>query len=377
MIPKKIFLLMVTAILFQSGPYTRIMAQEKGFILSGTLKGAEGIKIYLVSYGDRRKDSSIVKSDGTFIFTGSVPEPKVCYIYGNGIPKSKRIIIENTNISLTGNVSNFDAAVVTGSSEQALYEQMSAFSKWVPDLGYMADLYQKKEAFIRNKDTAALRAVQNLLDDNKRKGEETDEKLFQFIKKHPDAYACAYMVYEKSIGMSQINLTEKQVARFYGILGEKARESYYGKLVGTVLEKRRPFFTGQTIPDLLLTDVSGKEWPLSYFRGKYILLELWTGEPGYSPKNAILKELHAKYKDKNFDIVWMTLPSLYVPFNKEAWINTLVQEGITSNQFVDTKKYQQQYGLNAYTSLLISPSGTILLNTGGEALLQKLADIFK
>jgi thiol-disulfide isomerase/thioredoxin len=60
---------------------------------------------------------------------------------------------------------------------------------------------------------------------------------------------------------------------------------------------------GQPSPDWVLQDVLSKEWRLSDFRGKVVVLKFWTSSCGYC-KLALpeIQKIYEKYKDKNVQV---------------------------------------------------------------------------
>ncbi len=97
---------------------------------------------------------------------------------------------------------------------------------------------------------------------------------------------------------------------------------------GTETAKERPARQGESAPDFVLKDISGKEVTLSQFRGKVILLEFWA--TWCPPCRAAVPELNSvqeKYSGKGLVVLGVSLdegenlPAKLSSFSKEFKVN--------------------------------------------------------
>lgn len=136
---------------------------------------------------------------------------------------------------------------------------------------------------------------------------------------------------------------------------------------------------GKQFIDFSMDDVNGDARKLSDFvgNGKVVLLDFWASWcPPCIRDMPHLVELYARYKDKNFEIVGISLDS-----KKEAWMKGIKDHGITWPQLSDLKYWENSgaklYGVNSIPhTVLIDSNGTIVGKyLRGEELEKKLAEL--
>ena len=135
---------------------------------------------------------------------------------------------------------------------------------------------------------------------------------------------------------------------------------------------------GDPAPDIVLSDLNGKQLSLSSLKGKIVLLDFWASWCGpCRMENPNVVAVYNKYKDKGFTIFSVSLDN-----SKDGWINAIKKDGLTwPNHVSDLKGWQSQgaalYGVRAIpATFLIDKDGNIIAkNLRGPMLEQKLSEL--
>lgn len=165
------------------------------------------------------------------------------------------------------------------------------------------------------------------------------------------------------------------------------KSTSYGKRISAGLDavSAGKVEEGSMAPDFGLTDTQGREFNLSNYRGKWVLLDFWGSWCGPCRKsNPSLVKLYDKYKNKGFHII-----GLAVNDKEENLAKAIKEDGITwrnanLSQNQNGSILPTIYGIKGVPSkFLIDPEGKIVLIEVGydesapDPLAERLAEIFK
>jgi thiol-disulfide isomerase/thioredoxin len=135
---------------------------------------------------------------------------------------------------------------------------------------------------------------------------------------------------------------------------------------------------GMPVPAVSYPDDNGRLQGFEQYKGKYLLVDFWASWCG--PCRAAVpkvKELYAKYKDKGFDVV-----SISIDDNKKAWQKAMEEEGMPWQQWLspDKNKTMQRFLFAGIPTLyIVDREGKIVGSYTGftENVEKKIAELMK
>ncbi|MDQ3072769.1 MAG: TlpA family protein disulfide reductase [Bacteroidota bacterium] len=144
-------------------------------------------------------------------------------------------------------------------------------------------------------------------------------------------------------------------------LGNRYVMSPYYKGFTEKIEAYGPLAYNRFAPEILGETPGGKQFRLSSLKGKYVLLDFWASWclpcKAQFPE---MKRIYAKYKNKNFEILGVSLDD-----NKVAWLSAIQQDKLPWKQVSDLQGFKSTaattYVVNAIPMMmLINPEGRIV-----------------
>ncbi|HEY0978711.1 MAG TPA: TlpA disulfide reductase family protein [Flavobacteriales bacterium] len=136
---------------------------------------------------------------------------------------------------------------------------------------------------------------------------------------------------------------------------------------------------GSVAPDFSQPTPDGKSVSLASLKGKVVLIDFWASwcKP-CRMENPNVKRVYAKYQKKGFEILGVSLDR-----DKNAWTKAIADDGLPWKHVSDLGFWNnaaaQQYGVQSipFTVLVDKEGKVIAKNLRGEALDQKLAEVFQ
>ena len=161
-------------------------------------------------------------------------------------------------------------------------------------------------------------------------------------------------------------------------LNKELQASKKGTELYASLQKKRLLLPGMMAPDFRQPDSSGKQVSVSSLRGRYVLVDFWASwcKPCRADNKELVK-LYAKYRDKNF-----TMLGVSVDTRRELWLKAVKDDQLPWLQLSNLQRENAAaitYQITGVpTTYLLDPAGIIIArNIHGKALEEWLAQVLK
>ena len=352
--------------------FSQLFAIE--FTIHGNIQGMNNDKVYLDYLDDKEKhivDSALVL-DGQFTITGHIETPTFGILYFSVSQLQETFFFEAGATEVTGDLSKSKSLNFSGHSSTRVF---AAYRK-------IADSFSTYRSalipFISGEQAIKDSALHSQYQDSYYLSLSDEENYTeQFIRKRPDSYLSAYLLYSKFSSENNIN---KGLA-LLNTLSPQIQHSKYIRQLQQLNSAIRLANTGMYAPDFSEPDSSGKSIRLSEIKTKYLLLDFWASWCAPCRReNPELVKAYQKFHDKGFEIL-----SVSFDRNKQHWIDAMVKDGMGWLSVCDFKEWDDDKAARAYgvnqipMNFLIDKNGIIigknLLGTGLDYELSRLLGV--
>lgn len=337
-----------------------VFAQER-LELTANLPGLkENTVVYLWNPIDATTDSTYVKNN-SFSFSKPMNGGGSIFILQAGIGDQLAsglatfIYLEPGKINISGNAKGFDTANMKGDAFVKEWVEMKRI------LGPALDDLSKMDSV-----DAIIAEASKLGDEDAVKSETARKTMMvekavasckKYLDEHLNVGASTYVL---NALLSPLLKDDEELAYLNKFTGNAKNSQITTKMLSN-LTGMTTNWVGKQAPDFIQPDVNGKTVSLGDFKGKYVLVDFWASwcTPCLSELDE-LKSVYAKYKDKNFTILSVSLDK-----DKEKWLKMIDQEQLLWPQLSDLKADQNEAArifkvLGIPANFLVDPSGKII-----------------
>jgi peroxiredoxin len=344
--------------------------QEKGFEITVNLEGAEG-QILLEKRGASHwipvDTAEIV--DGTAVLKGEVVVPEDHYLSVMGQRAKTILFVENTKMTVSGNVDNLEQITVTGSKTHDEYNQVN---NRIQEIGeeYMALYQQARESAAAGNEEQATQLMQQV----EVLYESTNTMQADFVRNNPGSYAAPYFLSRVQYGMEV-----EELDKLVSALDPKLNEVPSIVALKERIEKLKTVAVGQIAPDFTMNDPDGNPVKFSeiYKKNEYTLLDFWAAWCGpCRQENPNIVAVYNDYKDKGFSVFGVSLDR-----DRDAWLKAIDDDKLTWDHVSDLAYWNneaaQLYAVNSIpSSLIVDKNGRIVAkNKRDEELRETVSEL--
>lgn len=377
MINKTTSTFLLLAGMFLSAGTAAAQGIAKGYIISGTVAGADTGKVYFSRQQDGQTiiDSARLKQ-GKFSLKGTLPGAVFASLKVAGKPYGLSLFAENARIDIKGSVDSFYKATVTGSASHTILKEW--FASWNIIHETAGPIYKKLESGKKdstgNVTVASDPVVKAEVDRLFAQLDDTQDSLVNnLLVKYPNSAVSPWVIIDRYVNYPNPEKADK----FYNMLSAAGKATIYGKEITEYKRIAAKTNIGAT-PDFTIADTAGNLLKLSSLKGKYVLVDFWASWCAPCRKeNPNVVKAYKTYHDKGFEIVGVSLDT-----KKEAWLKAINKDGLTWSHVSDLKGWEsdtvKEFGIRSVPmSLLLDKDGKVIgKNLREEALQEKLESLF-
>jgi len=345
-----------------------VMAQQKGFVITGTIAGLpENSKVSIVDMNkptDTLAKALVTK--GSFVLKGTIAEPNLHQLNFDVAGKKSILFIGNETVTVKGNVDNVQQFEVTGSTiNNDFVEFQKTFNPLFQTLTLLnQQAYGRQDG--RQPSDSMVTAYKSAYD-------ATVSAIDKFVAEKKSSPITPFLL----VVTRELNPDPLVLEKRYKELTPANQQGFYGKILQEGIADGKVGAVGSEAIEFTQADTTGKQVSLNSFRGKYVLVDFWASwcKP-CRMENPNVVTAYNKFKSKNFTVLGVSLDKSRAP-----WVQAIKDDGLSWTQVSDLQYWNnavaKKYKIESIPqNYLIDPNGKIVgKNLRGADLEARLCEL--
>ena len=347
--------------------------KEEGFSINFNLSEIPDCNLYVserVPASTSWFIDTLQVKNGKAQYEGKVKFPRLTsfhFIKGENIYGSIEVFLDNSHgIHINGKKPN--DATITGCKSQDEYKKVKETIK--PALDDIKE--SSRELSIAFKEKAEKQVIDSLKDVKIKATATMIDKLIS-LPGYATSPVSPYIIYDHCMGNMEV--LEKALSK----IDPSMDNNGYIQEEKAELARQKASAIGQPAYNFCLKDIEGKEYKLSDFKGKYVLIEFSASWCGWCKKEIpYLKKVYEENKDKNFVLLTINLDE-----SKKKWEDDVKEMNLPWPVISDLKAFKgevpQAFNVHGIPMIyLINPEGKIeQKGLRGEEMIHIVHDILR
>jgi peroxiredoxin len=342
-----------------------LLTAQKTLTISGKIAGLKELSpvslIDVYNTGDTIAKGAVKK--GEFVLKGTIKTPMMLAL---NVDKNKRAVffLENSKVTITGDVNDLPNLKVQGSATEASFE---VFQK------KFNHLFEKINVVNQQMQTSGI--SDSLIGEMNNIKATMQKEIEEYVKTYKTSAVSSFLLLYTFDLTDNVFLSEKR----FNSLAPSAVNNFFGDYLKKTINETKMFAIGSVASDFTQADTSGKPVSLSSLRGNYVLVDFWASWCGpCRQENPNVVYNFNKFKSKRFTVLGVSLDR---PGQKDKWLQAIHADNLTWTHVSDLNFWSNavavQYKIQSIPqNFLIGPDGKIVAkNLRGPELESKLCEL--